>query len=42
MALVIGEPFEVVTATGKATAEELRSETDRMMDIIYKLGEGVG
>lgn len=42
MALVIGEPFEVVTATGKATAEELRSETDRMMDMIYKLGEGVG
>lgn len=42
MAMVIGKPMEVVTATGKATAEELRSETDRMMDIIYQLGEGVG
>ena len=42
MAMVIGEPFQVVTETGKATAEELRRETDRMMDIIYKLGKDVG
>lgn len=38
---VIGEPVWVQTARGAATAEELRRQTDALMDGIYAMGEGL-
>ena len=40
--MVIGKPYLVETAERRATAEELRQLTDRLMDQIYGMGENVG
>ena len=39
---VIGEPFFVQAAGAHPTAEELREQTDAMMDRIYAMGEAIG
>ena len=39
---VIGMPFYVETAGLRPTAEELREQTDAMMDKIYAMGEAIG
>lgn len=38
---VIGEPVWVQTAGARPTAEELRRQTDALMDGIYAMGEGL-
>ena len=40
--MVIGQPYLVETADRRATAEELRQQTDLLMKKIYTMGENVG
>ena len=40
--MVIGQPYRVETAERRATAEELRQQTDLMMKKIYDMGANVG
>ena len=41
LSMVIGEPYLVEIADRRATAEELREQTDLLMGKIYKMGERV-
>lgn len=40
--MVIGAPCAVETAGAHPTAEELRQETDRLMDLVYEMGRAIG